>query len=457
MTPADSSSGSLSSRPLAEAIATGPVGKISPQPWMTAPETSMVLDALCADGAEVRFIGGCVRDAILKRRVRDIDIAIPEPPDKLIALLTAAGLKAVPTGIEHGTVTAVVDKAVFEITTLRVDVESYGRRARVAFTDDWKMDAARRDFTINALSCTPEGDIYDYFNGLDDLGHGRVRFVGNARERIEEDRLRLLRFFRFYAHYGRPPPDAEALMACREQARGLALLSGERVRVEIFRMLMASDPADVVQLMQGHDVLEHVLPEADRIDRLRMMTWLDSRAIRFASVTPDPIRRLAALIETGVEGADAIADRFKMSNRHRQRLKTMIMLDSPINPDNDPRSIRRALHRMGPETVRDLALLNWAGELAAEGRLPHGRTEGWIAIIELAEAWTPLAFPLKGRDVMALGVESGRLVGALLRDVEAWWEENDYRPDRAACLAELRWRIEKTPQPSFGNGTGWLG
>lgn len=197
---------------------TEPVGKIPPQPWMDAPETREVLEALSAGGVKVRFIGGCVRD-LFKRPVRDIDIASPEPPEQIMAKLRNAGIKVIPTGIDHGTVTAVVDKASFEITTLRVDVETDGRRAKVAFTDDWVADAARRDFTFNALSCTPVGDVYDYFGGLEDLGRGCVRFVGRASERIAEDVLRLLRFFRFYAHYGRPPPDQEALAACRERAR----------------------------------------------------------------------------------------------------------------------------------------------------------------------------------------------------------------------------------------------
>lgn len=442
MAPPEYSSGDPPLNELSTPSVVGPVGKIPPQPWMTAPETGMLMDALSADGAEVRFIGGCVRDSVLKRPVRDIDVATPEPPDKVITLLNTAGLKAIPTGVEHGTVTAVVEKAVFEITTLRVDVESYGRRARVAFTDDWKRDAARRDFTINALSCTRDGDIYDYFNGLDDLGHGRIRFVGNPAERITEDRLRLLRFFRFYAHYGRPPPDAEALAACRDQARSVALLSGERVRIEIFRTLMAPDPADVFQLMHGNGVLEHVLPEDGRIDRLRMLTWLDSRAIRYESVVPDPIRRLAALLQTDARGAEAIAERFRMSNEHRRRLIAMVESPYLVNPDVGSQRIRRALHRLGPAAVRDLTLLNWADELATQGRLPHARTEGWITLIETANRWAALTFPLRGRDVLACGIPHGPHVGAILRAVEAWWEENDYRPNPAACLDKMRSLID---------------
>lgn len=420
-------------------LATGePIGKMAPQAWMTAPHTRAVLEALAADGAEVRFIGGCVRDSILKRPVRDIDIALPEPPDTVMALLRRAGIHVVPTGIDHGTVTAVIDKETFEITTLRVDVETDGRRAKVAFTDDWLADAARRDFTFNAMSCTPAGDIYDYFGGLEDLGQGRVRFVGDPNERITEDRLRMLRFFRFYATYGRPPPDPAALSACRRHAEGLTMLSGERVRVETFRTLMATDPADVFRLMAVEGVLAHVLPEARAIDRLRMMTWLDTRAIRVESVEPHPVRRLAALVHVDADGADAIARRLKLSNALRERLIVMAKSPMRLDPEGDERHVRQALRRLGPEAVRDLVLLAWAGELAANPRLPHERTDGWMRILEAADTWTPVTFPLRGRDVLALGIPHSPQVGDLLDAVEAWWESQDYRPDRAACLERLR-------------------
>ncbi len=414
-----------------------PVGRIAPQPWMLAPETLAVLQALGADGAEVRFIGGCVRDAVLKRAVHDIDIALAPPPEQVVALLRRAGIHVVPTGIDHGTVTAVVEKATFEITTLRVDVETDGRRARVAFTDDWAADAARRDFTFNALSCTPDGDVYDYFGGLDDLGHGRVRFVGDPDARIIEDRLRMLRFFRFYAHFGRPPPDPAALAACRRHAAAVSLLSGERVRAETFRTLMATDPADVFRLMAEYGVLQHVLPEAGPVDRLRMLSWLDTRAIRMDSVAPDPVRRLAALLVTDAAGAEAVADRLKLSNAHRQRLRAMIGNALP-DPEGDPRAVRRALHRLGAETVRDLALLRWAAELTANPHLPHRRTQAWIAALEAADAWQPMRFPLRGRDALDLGVPHGPRIGDLLDAVEAWWEHEDFRPDRAACLVRLK-------------------
>ena len=420
-----------------------PIGKVAPQPWMTAPETTRVLDALAADGADVRFIGGCVRDTVLKRPVRDIDIALPAPPETVIALLERAGIHVVPTGLDHGTVTAVVEKATFEITSLRVDVETDGRRARVAYTDDWYADAARRDFTFNALSCTPEGDIYDYFGGLEDLSLGYVRFVGDPDARIVEDRLRMLRFFRFYAHYGRPPPDPAALEACRRHAAGVALLSGERVRVETFRTLMATDPAEVFRLMTEQGVLQHVLPEAGTVDRLRMLSWLESRAVRMANVEPDPIRRLAALLVTDAAGAEAIAARLKLSNAQRRRLMALLS-GTRLHPD-DGRALRRALHHRGAETVRDLALLAWAGELAANPRLPHERTQAWIAAIEAADAWQPVTFPLRGRDALALGVPPGPELGDMLDAVEAWWEAEDFRPDREACLARLREIVAASP------------
>ena len=414
-----------------------PTGKVAPQPWITAPETVAVVEALAAEGAEVRFVGGCVRDAVLQRPVEDIDIATPEPPERVIALLEKAGIKAIPTGIEHGTVTAVIGEARFEVTTLRVDVETDGRRAKVAFTDDWTADAARRDFTINTLSCTLAGDIYDPMGGLDDLGHRRVRFVGNAEKRIEEDVLRLLRFFRMYAVYGRPPPDIEALAACRALAPRLSGLSGERVRDEMFRILIAPDAADTVVLMQGEGVLEHVLPEAGDLGRLRMLTWLDTSAIKVDSVAPDPLRRLAALIDVDAAKAGSVAARLRLSNQQTERLVRVAPPPHDVTPDVDERSLRRALNRAGADVVRDLVLLAWAGELAVTPRRRGERTQAWLDILAAADAWTPVEFPLKGRDVTGLGVPAGPRVGELLGAVEAWWEDGDYRADHKACLEKL--------------------
>lgn len=422
-------------------------GKIAPQPWMTAPETEAVFEALTAEGTEVRFIGGCVRDAILRRPIRDIDIATPDTPQKVMELLEKADIHVIPTGIDHGTVTAVVEGVPFEITTLRVDVETDGRRAKVAFTNDWIADASRRDFTINAFSCNMAGDVFDPFNGLDDLAYGRVRFVGNARERIEEDVLRLLRFFRFYATYGRPPADEAALAACRAEAHKLPILSGERVRVEIYRILMSPNPADVVALMRGYDVLEHVLPETSGdVGPLRVMSWLDTRAIVVESVKPHPVRRLASLLgaKVGKSEADAIAERFKMSNHHKHRLERMLAPRFDLSPETDERTLRRALHHLGAEAVRDAALVAWARERAVDPRQPHERTERWIGLIGAADAWTDVLFPLRGRDAMDLGIPHGPEIGRLLKRVETWWEDEDFRPDFEACRKKLSAEIQDT-------------
>ncbi|MEO5374879.1 MAG: CCA tRNA nucleotidyltransferase [Alphaproteobacteria bacterium] len=416
------------------------VGQLGPQPWMTAAPTRAVIAALTADGAKVRFVGGCVRDAVLKRAIRDVDIATADPPATVIALLERAGIRAIPTGIAHGTVTAMVGDSSFEITTLRRDVACDGRHAEVSFTDDWKEDAARRDFTINTLSAAPDGVIHDYFGGLRDLGEGRVRFVGNARRRIEEDVLRLLRFFRFNAFYGRPPPDVDALAACRLLAPRIATLSAERVRDEMLKILMAPDPAGVLLLMRGERVLEHVLPEAADFGRLRLLAWFEDRGIRIEGVTSDPLRRLAAVLTVDAAGAAAVAARLRLSNREAERLASLAEPPGDLmpTPGMDPRTARRALRRLGPERFRDLILLSWAGRKAVHSRTPPTETDSWLALLELARAWTPPVLPVQGRDVLAAGVPPGPAVGVLLARLDRWWEEGDYRASRDEALARLQ-------------------
>ena len=430
-------------------------GKLSPQPWIEFPETKAVIAALTRDGASVRFVGGCVRDALAHRPVKDIDIATHDAPDKVIALLEAAGIRAIPTGIEHGTVTAVVGRRHFEITTLRIDVETDGRRARVAFTDDWAADAARRDFTINAMSAAPNGDVYDPFNGIPDLAHGWIRFVGRAEDRIREDALRLLRFFRFFAAYGRPPADPEALDACRKLAPLVDTLSGERVRSELFRILLSPDPATVVSLMRGLGVLKHVLPEAnetgtsetgaagdgkgaDGIGRLRAVAWLTTRAVRVDSFAPDALRRLAALANTDRAGALKIAERLRLSNAERDHL--VLLSDPPvaIKPEMGGRARRRAFHQLGAEMFRSLAIVAWGDEIAHASFEPHGRNQAWLDLLKAADDWRPVEFPLRGRDAVAMGIPAGEKMGSLLGEVEAWWMETDFQAGREECLAKLR-------------------
>jgi len=420
-----------------------PTGKIPVLDWLAAPETCDVVTALVADGREVRFVGGCVRDTMAKRPIGDIDIATPDPPESVLELLERAGIRAVPTGIEHGTVTAIIGDAKFEITTLRRDVETDGRHAKVAFTDDWVEDASRRDFTINTLSATPDGDIYDPYNGIYDLANGIVRFVGLAHERVDEDVLRILRFFRFHGTYGKPPADRDALAACRSRADKLAQLSGERVRDELFRILMTPDPADVVLMMRGERIFEHVLPEIGDINRLRMLNWLETRAIVMESIKPDPLRRLAALIEVDGAGAEVVGARLRLSNRERDRLVILSESLRDVSPDMGEAAEKKTIRRLGVNTLCDFALLAWAEELAATGRLASDRNQAWIALLERAEAWRTPEFPLNGDDVAVLGIPEGPQIGSFLTRVEDWWESGGYKASRQGCLDRLLKLVEE--------------
>lgn len=415
-----------------------PLGQLPPLDWMEASETKAVVAALTAEGAEVRFVGGCVRDSILKRPIKDIDIATHDQPERVMALLAKAGIHVIPTGLAHGTITAVIGRAHFEVTTLREDVETFGRHARVTFTDDWTADAARRDFTMNAMFADPQGRVYDPFNGLADLGHGRVQFVGDPLRRIEEDVLRLLRYFRFHAHYGRPPMDPRAVSACRKMAAKLATLSGERVAGELVRLLQAADPTSVLLVMQGEGILSHVLPEAQEFGRLRVLTWLETRALVRDSIHPDPFRRLGALIATDAAGAQALAERLKLSNAQGQRLVAIAAPRVTVSPDMNAAEARRALRKLGADEFRDLVLVAWAGARAVDGHPCAAETARWVALLDAADAWRPIALPVRGADCLDLGVPHGPLVGRALAEVEAWWEAADYRPGRDEALAKLR-------------------
>jgi poly(A) polymerase len=403
-----------------------PAATLEPQDWMIAPPTRAVLAALEAGGVEARFVGGCVRDALLKRPVRDIDIATPAEPERVIELIRAAGLKAVPTGLQHGTVTAVAAHRPFEITTLREDVETFGRHATVAFTDDWKADAARRDFTMNALSCASDGAVYDYFGGLADLRAGHVRFVGAPERRIAEDYLRLLRFFRFHAHYGRGAPDPDGLKAAAAAAPHLIRLSQERVRAELLRLLEAPDPVPTLNVMIAHRILAEELPEEGSTAPLARLLPLEEPG------PPDPILRLAALVETDRRGAAAIAERLRLSNAERARLEVLTQPPLPVAPALLPAALRLACYRLGREAVADLLRL---------GAARSGNAEGLAAALETVAAWDGRAFPVKGRDLIALGADTGPGLGALLKDLEDWWIARDFAPDRDAVLAEARRRL----------------
>jgi len=418
-----------------------PTGKLSPEPWLTDVATTSVMDALCAGNADVRFVGGCVRDAIIKKPVSDIDIGTPEPPDQVIDRLNAAQIKVVPTGIDHGTVTAVCHGKAFEITTLRCDLDTDGRRAVVAYTDDWIVDSSRRDFTFNALSANRDGDVFDYHDGLSDLAHGRVRFVGRADERVEEDYLRILRFFRFFAHYGRHPYNTAAFNACRKHAQHLSKVSAERISHEILKTLIATDPTDAFAMMRDAHVLECVLPEATAFGTLRAASWLAQRGIVIDGLKPDSIRRLGAVISPNAD-VGAIAKRLKLSNRERKRLVAMTRLAPEMSAISDVKTTHKLIHEHGNDAVADAGILAWAARLAEHGRLSPDETAARRAQLEAASAWTPPAFPIGGDDARALGIAPGPDIGVVLRSVEDWWADGDFQAGRDACLSQLKNQIE---------------
>jgi poly(A) polymerase len=414
-----------------------PVGELPPQDWLEAEETRAVMAALSADGAQPRFVGGCVRDALAHRAVTDIDIATPDPPERVIELLSRARLRSVPTGIAHGTVTAVAGGKTFEITTLRRDVETDGRRAKVAFTDDWIADASRRDFTINALSCRADRQVYDPFGGIADLAEGRIVFVGDPMKRIDEDVLRLLRYFRFFAHFGLPPADIPALNACRAQAGRLGELSGERIAAEMLKLLAATDPLPALVLMQGAGVLAALLPDPADLGRVRALAFLESRGVRRPGIEVDPLRRLAALLAPDAGHAADLAARLRLSNAQTERLIGLAAPETVPDRMMEPQGQRRLLYRLGAERFRDLTLLAWS-QVRAEGYAPAGDNGRWMAMLDLADEWTIPEFPVRGEDVVALGVPAGPEVGRRLGAARTWWEEQDFRPGRAELLERLK-------------------
>ena len=362
-------------------------------PWPEGSGARAVVAALGGSGA-ARLVGGVVRDALLGVAAADVDIATVHPPEEARRLLEAAGIDSVPTGIAHGTITALAPDGPIEVTTLRHDVETDGRHATVAFTDDWAADAARRDFTMNALTAEADtGAVHDYHGGLEDLEAGRVRFIGDAATRIAEDRLRVLRFFRFTAHFGRKA-DADGLAACRAAAGTLGRLSVERVTAELMRLLALPAPGDTVALMLDAGVLAGVLPEARNVEGYRALLAAEDAA----GVERSPVRGLAALLTNDVGRVVSVARCLKLSNADRTRLVAAAA-------HSDEKTIPAILYTFGRQGAVDRLLLTGA---------PTERVR---------EALTaPLPeFAPKGRDLLALGVAPGPEVSRLLREVEARW------------------------------------
>lgn len=368
-------------------------------PWRNHVGLTRIAAALGADAGQARYVGGAVRDTLLGIAVADVDLATAHPPDEVVRRLVAAGIKAVPTGIAHGTITAVEDGHPVEVTTLRRDVDTDGRHAIVAYTDDWREDAARRDFTMNALYADPlTGAVFDWFDGLADLAARRVRFIGDPYRRIAEDHLRILRFFRFHARFG-DAVDSAGLAACAARANDLMALSRERISAELLKLLVAPGAVAVVALMEAHAILRPVLPEIDAAGAARLRALADAE--HAAGIAPHPIRRLAALLPRDPAIGEAIGGRLKLSIAQRRRL--IDALDERSAPP------REDAYRGGVDAAIDRQLLLGNPGAAAE-----------------LSRWSPPAMPLTGGALVARGLQKGPDVARTLRAVESRWIAEDF-------------------------------
>jgi poly(A) polymerase len=388
-----------------------------------------IFDALERAGGEARFVGGCVRNSLLDQPVGDIDIATTLTPDRTTEALEAAGVRAIPTGIDHGTVTAVLNGQPFEITSLRRDVETDGRRAVVAFTEDWAEDAQRRDFTLNALYADRDGTLHDPTgSGVSDGKAGRIVFVGDPAQRIAEDHLRILRYFRFLAWYGKGEPDAAALSACAAGKGMLGNLAAERVSKELLKLVAADDPRPAVARMAQAGVLAELLPGATDLTAFNGLVEIESDQL----FVNDPLLRLAALLPQDQVGAAKAAEALRLSNDQRDRIVTAMGRTPRITSWMSPRESRRAVYQIGVQAFSDRIKLAWAVSTRSAA------THQWRGLLALAESWTPPPFPLTGEDVINSGVPKGPMVGQVLREVEDWWIDHDFIDDKFSAIEKLK-------------------
>lgn len=387
------------------------------------------LFAAFPDGA-LRFVGGCVRNSLMGHAVSDIDIASKLDPDAMMAALKEAGIRYVETGVAHGTITAVIKGTPYEITSLRQDVETDGRRAVVSFTQDWAKDAQRRDLTVNALYADLSGHVFDPTGeGLEDLKARKFRFVGDAALRIREDYLRLLRFFRFMAWYGGEAPfDSEALTAARELQSGLKKLSAERVWSELKKLLLAPDPSRVVRVMSQQGVLETLLPESSNADGLELYVKLEQRE----GLAPDPLARLMAMSAREPLQMALLAKRLKMSKSETARLRGWADDDGVLDPYADDRTKFQTIYKSGKAVVIDRARLRAAGEPDVI------KSAHWISLADLAAGWTRPEFPLTGKDLQAAGVKPGPEMGRIMKALEALWVRSGFTVDKPKLLTALK-------------------
>ncbi|MBV2144033.1 CCA tRNA nucleotidyltransferase [Falsochrobactrum sp. TDYN1] len=404
--------------------------------WFKSWRLQALFEALNRDGGEVRVVGGAVRNTLLGTKVSDVDLATTHLPQDTVRLAREAGFKPVPTGIEHGTVTVVVQGQPFEVTTLRKDIETDGRHAKVAFDTDWKSDAERRDFTINALYAKADGTIVDYVGGLGDIETCTLRFIGDAEARIREDYLRILRFFRFFAWYGSGRPETDGLRASARLKDGLQQLSAERVWAEIKKLLCAPDPSRALLWMRQAGVLTLVLPESEKwgIDAIHGLV----RAEGDLGWQVDPILRLEGIVPPDAERMGELGKRLKMSNAERARLEAWARADA-VKPEFSEQALKALLYRGSKQAVLDRIRLAYAAARndAVASDEAMIRAGGYARLLEVAQTHETPVFPVTGGDLLRLGVEKGPALGKMLRDLETIWIDSGFNLDRTALLDKL--------------------
>jgi poly(A) polymerase len=391
--------------------------------WLVRGEAAPVVKLLDSNGEEARIVGGAIRNALLRLPVHEIDIATTALPDEVVRRVEAAGWKAVPTGIEHGTVTVLVAGKAFEVTTLRRDIETYGRKAKVVFGRDWVADATRRDFTINALSLSADGRLHDYVGGVADLAAHRVRFIGDPEQRIAEDYLRILRFFRFHAWYGESAPDFDGLHACIRGRAGIDSLSRERIRTELLKLLIAPHATPTLALMAETGLLGNVLGGVALLASFENMVKVEAAA----GVEPDPVRRLGALGVWVAEDSERLAQRLRLSNADAERLAALERWWR-VSPESGT-SARALLYRLGPQHFVDQVLVAWSRSAAGAA------DRAWRALAELPRSWSAPEFPLKAADFMARGFTAGPALGVAMRAAEQAWIAADFPADAVTIQA----------------------
>jgi len=401
---------------------------------MRWPETQQLITAFAVKPESLRFVGGAVRDALLAREVSDVDAATTLLPEATMALLERSGIRAIPTGIKHGTVTAVIDRKHFQITTLRRDVSTDGRHAEVAYTDDWKEDASRRDFTMNALYLTPSGELFDCFGGEMDAKAGHVRFIGDPTQRITEDYLRILRFFRFHAHYGKGAPDAAALTACSAQTTYMESLSGERIQYELFKLFSAPRASETLNIMREQNSFPPILGFA--VTNVEKFVRFESIE-KIMAIRIEPCVKLFEFIRAAKVTAEsalaALVSRLHLSNQDEKILQIMLRHLAEVQSNMTQPQQKKLLRKLGTEHFAATVMARWVdSDEAITSDHPYA------AMLTLAAQWQPPIFPVNGDDLIALGIAPGKELGDTLRTLEEFWEERNYVPSKKALLAQLK-------------------